>query len=249
LERITSPGVETKALAMHPSSPNPTMTVAIDGPAAAGKSTIARAVAARLNLTYVDTGAMYRALTLKALAAGISPSDEAALARLAESTEIGLAPPTDPGSPQRVLLDGREVTREIRTRPVDLAVSAVSAHPAVRDWFRRLQRRMAEGGGVVMEGRDIGTVILPAADVKVYLNGTLECRVQRRYRELQEKGYRPALDEVREDMIRRDAIDSSRSTAPLTAAPDAVRVDTTDKTIDEVVSEVVGLCLERRGRR
>jgi cytidylate kinase len=225
------------------------MTVAIDGPAAAGKSTVARNVAARLGLTYVDTGAMYRALTLKALETGTDPEDGDALARLAEATEVSLLPPSAPGSHQRVMLDGRDVTRDIRARPVDQAVSPVSRHPAVRAWFKTLQRKMADAGGVVMEGRDIGTAVLPDADAKIYLDAALECRVARRYREFTGKGCRLSEEQVREDMVRRDAIDSSRETAPLSVAPDAVRVDTTHKALEEVIDEVTRLCLLRGRNR
>ena len=215
------------------------LTIAIDGPAAAGKSTVARAVAARLGLTYVDTGAMYRALTLKALEAGVDPRDGPALARLVRGTSIELGPSVGPGG-QRVMLDGRDVTREIRSREVDRAVSHVSRHPEVRAWLSRVQERMAEDA-VVMEGRDIGTVVLPHADLKVYLDASFDRRVERRYRELEAKGYSPDLDAVREDMARRDRLDSTREAAPLAAAEDAVRIDTTDMTLEEVVEEVLRL--------
>ncbi len=215
------------------------LTIAIDGPAAAGKSTVARAVAARLGLTYVDTGAMYRALTLKALESRVDPQDGPALARLTRGTSIELGPSMGRGG-QRVMLDGRDVTREIRSREVDRAVSHVSRHPEVRAWLSRVQERMAEDA-VVMEGRDIGTVVLPHADLKVYLDASFDRRVERRYRELEAKGYSPDLDAVREDMARRDRLDSTREAAPLAAAEDAVRIDTTDMTLEEVVEEVLRL--------
>ncbi len=221
------------------------LTIAIDGPAAAGKSSVARAVASRLGLTYVDTGAMYRALTLKALERGIDPEDGPTLADLAGQTSIEFRPPGEPGLPQEVWLDGRNVTREIRAREVDRSVSAVSKHPSVRDVLRGLQRRMAQDRGAVMEGRDIGTVVLPGAQVKIYLDARFDARVARRYQELAGKGYGPALDQVREDMARRDMLDSSRATAPLAVAPDAVRIDTTEKSLDQVVDEVTRLCLRR----
>ena len=225
--------------------PQRRMTIAIDGPAAAGKSSVARAVAERLGLAYIDTGAMYRALTLKALERGIDPEDGPALTKLAATCEIRFEPAGPDGPGQRVWLDGREVTREIRTRPVDLAVSAVSSHPGVREVFRDLQRRMASREGAVMEGRDIGTVVLPHADVKIYLDARFEARVNRRFLELKRKGYRPRKDEVRRDMAERDRADSTRAADPLTAAEDAVRVDTTDKTLAEVVEEVTRLCAAR----
>ncbi|MCL6581312.1 MAG: (d)CMP kinase [Firmicutes bacterium] len=229
---------------MAPNTGTAKLTIAIDGPAAAGKSTVAREVAARLGLTYVDTGAMYRALTLKALRTGTALDDGPALERLAGGTVIELRRSSEGG--QEVWLDGEDVTREIRTRDVDRAVSKVSAHPGVREWFKKLQRKVGECGGVVMEGRDIGTVILPDADVKVYLDAAFETRVERRYLELQSKGFRPSRAEVAADMAVRDRLDSGRATAPLSAAPDAVKVDTTGKTLMEVVEEVTRLC-RRRG--
>ncbi|HCJ10318.1 MAG TPA: (d)CMP kinase [Clostridiales bacterium] len=223
------------------------LTIAIDGPAAAGKSTVARAVAARLGLTYVDTGAMYRALTLKALESGVDPQDGPALGRLARGTSIELGPSRGSGG-QRVRLDGRDVTREIRSREVDRAVSHVSRHPEVREWLSRVQERMAEDA-VVMEGRDIGTVVLPHADLKVYLDASFDRRVERRYRELEAKGYSPDLGAVREDMAQRDRLDSTREAAPLAAAEDAVRIDTTDMTLEEVVEEVLRLAGRSAGSR
>lgn len=223
-------------------------TIAIDGPAAAGKSTVARAVASRLGLSYVDTGAMYRSLTLSALETGIDPEDEAGLAALAAKTKITFRPSPVHGGVQRVELNDRDVTTRIRDRSVDHAVSIVSRHPAVRDWFREAQRALAGGGGVVMEGRDIGTVVLPDADVKVFLDGSLDCRVVRRFRELEGRGFRPVAEQVRTDMERRDVIDTTRDTAPLAAAPDAVIVDTTDKTLEEVVEEVIAICRTGLGR-
>lgn len=197
-------------------------------------------------MTYVDTGAMYRALTLKALQSGVDPEDGPALARLAVQTVLRFEPAPSPGPGQRVWLDGQDVTREIRTRLVDQSVSAVSKHPGVREVFRDLQREMARIGGAVMEGRDIGTVVLPRADIKVYLDANLDERVERRFLELERKGYGPRLDQVRQDMALRDRLDSSRETAPLAAAADAVTIDTTAKSLDEVIDEVTRLCLARR---
>lgn len=230
---------------MPSSSQEAPITVAIDGPAAAGKSSVARAVAARLGLTYVDTGAMYRALSLKALESGVDPGDAPALARLAGETHIDLKPGTTPGAPSRVILDGRDVTREIRAPEVDQAVSLVSKHRPVRQWFQSLQRTMAESGGVVMEGRDIGTDILPNAELKVFLDASFDRRVERRYRELDQKGFRTRLEEVEKDMAGRDLMDRSREVSPLTVAPGAVRIDTTEKSLEEVVEEVIRLCRRR----
>jgi cytidylate kinase len=223
------------------------LIVAIDGPAAAGKSTVARAVAARLGLTYVDTGAMYRALTLKALQRAVDPEDGATLARLASETLIEFRPSANPSGSQQVWLDGQDVTREIRASEVDLAVSAVSKHGPVREQFVQAQRRMASAGGVVMEGRDVGTVVLPEANVKVYLDASLEARVQRRFVEQVGRGARPAMDALAQDLARRDAQDSGRKVAPLSVAPGAVRVDTTHRTLEQVLDEVTRLCLERKG--
>jgi len=233
---------------MPQASESPLPTIAIDGPAAAGKSTVARLVAARLGLAYIDTGAMFRALTLKALREGIDPGDGPALVELARRTAITFRPSPVPGEPQTVLLDGENVTAQIRTKPVDLAVSPVSRHAQVRRWFRERQRAIASAGGVVMEGRDIGTVVLPGADVKVYLDANLECRAVRRFRELAARGCGTSEEEVREDMTRRDAIDSTREVAPLTRAPDAVVIDTTHMTVAEVVDRIVGLVCERGGK-
>lgn len=232
---------------MRPSSPKPPLTVAIDGPAAAGKSSVARAVAARLGLAYVDTGAMYRALTLKALRRGVDPEDGEALAQLAAGSALEFRPSEVAGRPQGVWLDGHDVTREIRTRDVDTMVSVVSRHPAVREWFWRVQQAMAKLGGVVMEGRDIGTVVLPGADVKIFLDASLEQRARRRLRELLSQGYVVEEESVREDMARRDILDTGRETAPLCAATDAVRIDSTGLTLAEVIDVVTGLCQRRRG--
>lgn len=193
----------------------------------------------------MDTGAMYRALTLRGLRTGVDPEDARALADLASTMEIRFEPAARPGGTQRVFLDGEDVTREIRTREVDVAVSPVSRHAEVRERFRDLQRRMALGGGVVMEGRDIGSVVLPDADIKIYLDAEFDCRVCRRYREFSAKGYRPRKEEVRRDMACRDLLDSSRQTAPLTVARGAIRIDTTHMTLEEVVNAVVKVCQER----
>ncbi len=247
MERINVSSCRSEGQVMPETTRRP-LTIAIDGPAAAGKSSVARAVAERLGLAYVDTGAMYRALTLKALDSGVDPEDDAALARLAAGSVILFKPARTPGLPQEVWLDGCDITRDVRSRPVDQAVSVVSKHPAVRLVFRDLQRSMAQEHGAVMEGRDIGTVVLPRADVKVFLDARFARRVKRRFEELEKKGYQPRLADVREDMARRDRIDSSREAAPLTAAADAIRIDTTRKSLDQVIDEVTQLCLEHRGK-
>jgi cytidylate kinase len=207
--------------------------VAIDGPAGSGKSTVARGVARALGLEVLDTGAMYRAVTLLAIEHGLDLSDGDAIARAAEQVVLELGDP--PGS---VRLDGREVGREIRGPAVSAGVSEVSSHPPVRALLRGRQRAWAEqrGGGVV-EGRDIGTVVFTDAPLKVFLTASDEERARRRYRD-EESAARPAaLDTVRDAVGRRDALD--HRTTPLSPAPDAVMIDTTGRDVDDVVKEIV----------
>lgn len=207
--------------------------VAIDGPAGSGKSTVARGVASALGLEVLDTGAMYRAVTLLAIERGIALGDGEAIARAAEQAALELGDP--PGS---VRLDGRDVSREIRGPAVSAGVSEVSSHPPVRALLRRRQREWAEqrGGGVV-EGRDIGTVVFTDAPVKVFLTASEEERARRRHRD-EEAAARPAdLDAVRDAVDRRDALDNR--TTPLMPAPDAVVIDTTGREVADVVDEIV----------
>lgn len=212
--------------------------IAIDGPAASGKSTIAAALARKLGYLYFDTGVMYRAATWAALDRGVTISDEAAVTKLAEALQIDVKPPSlDDGRQYDVLCDGVDVTWAIRTPEVDASVSPVSVYPGVRSALTAQQRRIGLRGDVVMVGRDIGTVVLPEAPLKIYLDASAEERARRRYREVQARGnqvqsYESILDNVK----RRDAIDSSRATAPLKAAPDAVIIDSTDLSVDEVVA-------------
>ena len=217
------------------------LQVAIDGPAGAGKSTVARAVAERLGLTYVDTGAMYRALAWAAVAAGIGLEDTAAVCRLAETLKITL-------EPGRVYADGREVTAEIRTPEISNLTSALSALPCVRERLSALQREMGRRGGVVMEGRDIGTVVLPEAEVKVFLTASGAERVRRRQAELQAKGIVLDADALRADMAERDARDAARETAPMVAALDAVPLNTDGLDADAVTARIVALCREVEAR-
>jgi cytidylate kinase len=206
--------------------------VAIDGPSGAGKSTVARAVATALDLPTLDTGAMYRAITLAALERGAALGDGEACGEIARSVELAVD--------GTVLLDGRDVTAEIRGPEVTEAVSTVSAHPAVRTALVAHQRAWADAhdGGVV-EGRDIGTVVFPDAAVKVFLTASDDARARRRQRDEVAADREVDLDEVRRDLDRRDRLDSTRALSPLVAAPDALKIDTTELTVHEVVAEIV----------
>jgi cytidylate kinase len=219
------------------------LTIAIDGPAGAGKSTIARQVAQRLGYMNLESGAMYRALGLKALREGVSPEDEAGLLRLAERSRIELEPASEGN---RVLLDGNDVSQAIRQAEVADAASRLSVHPQVRVWMVDRQREMGAGGGVVMEGRDIGTKVFPNAEVKIFLEASPEVRAVRRI--LQEGGdagdpakLRAMAGEIRQ----RDERDRNRSASPLVAAPDAITVDSSSLSIDEVVERVLALVRAR----
>jgi cytidylate kinase len=205
--------------------------VAIDGPAGSGKSTVARAVAQRLGLPYLDTGAMYRSVAFAAIRARIDPADADAVAARVRDCRIEL----DPDGTVRV--DGADATIEIRGPEVTRAVSVVAANPAVRAELRTRQREWLDShGGGVLEGRDIGTVVVPDADLKVYLDARPEVRAGRRSREVGELSY----DEVAADIARRDALDQGRDDSPLTAAEGAVVIDTSDLSIDEVVERIAG---------
>ncbi len=225
-------------------------TIAIDGPAASGKSTIGELLARRLGYLYFDTGVMYRAVTWAALKRGIPIEDEAAITALAERLRIGVVPPTvSDGRQYTVLADGEDVTWAIRTPEVDANVSPVAAYPGVREALVRQQRQIAQQGPVVMVGRDIGTVVLPDADLKVYLDAGVEERARRRWREVRERGEAAEYEPILAAMRRRDEIDSHRAASPLRPAADAVVVDTTDMTIAEVLATVKRICDERCGRR
>jgi cytidylate kinase len=208
--------------------------IAIDGPAGSGKSTVARGVAERLNLPHLDTGAMYRAVAFEAIRRGVDPEDAPAVAALARQLEIEVD--------ERVLVDGTDATVEIRGPEVTRAVSAVAANPEVRRELVLRQREWVEkrGGGVV-EGRDIGTVVFPGAELKVYLTASSEARAGRRTQEMLDHDY----DQVAAEMARRDRIDSTRSASPLAAAGDAVELDTTDLTAEQVIEKVLAM-VDRR---
>jgi cytidylate kinase len=210
------------------------LVIAVDGPVGAGKSTAARRVAEALGLLYIDSGAMYRAMGWKATRAGVDLADHETLARLADDTDIRVLAPAGGGSP-RVLVDGRDVTDELRTPAMDEASSVVSTCPAVRRRLVALQRSMAREQGVAMDGRDIGTVVFPDADVKFFLEADVDVRAGRRARDLAAAGTPVALDRVRANLVQRDARDSGREVSPLRAAPDAVRLDTTGLDPDQVL--------------
>jgi cytidylate kinase len=214
---------------MNPHSEHP-INIAIDGPAGAGKSTVARLVANALQYVYVDTGAMYRAVTAIALERGISPDDEEAIGRLAEELDIVLLP-GDEG--QRVLVNGSDVTSKLRSLEVNRNVSRVAAYEAVRKKMADLQRRMALAKGVVMDGRDIGTNVLPDAELKIFLTATPRERALRRYREM---GEQPG---VTLEQLERERMDRERELAPLLQAPDARFVDSTGRPIEQIVDEIV----------
>ncbi len=204
--------------------------IAIDGPAGSGKSTVARAVAARLGLEYLDTGAMYRAVTFGAMRRGIDPDDIDPVVRVAEDLDLRM---DDQGT---VMVDGVDATIEIRGPEVTRAVSIVAANPGVRHEMRRRQREWAlERGGGVMEGRDIGTVVFPEAELKVYLDASPEIRASRRSKEVADLAY----ETVAADLARRDALDQGRDDSPLQEATDAVVIDTSDLTVDQIVSAVL----------
>jgi cytidylate kinase len=225
------------------------LTIAIDGPAGSGKSSVARRVAGLLQYLYLDSGAMYRALALKALKNGISLNDESLLEKLARETRIELKPPAPEheaaGVKNCVLLDGADVTREIRTAEAAQAASQVAAFQKVRDVLVAEQQRAGAGGGVVMEGRDIGTVVFPNAELKIFLDASPETRAERRWKEHREKGDRLTLAEVFDEVIERDKRDRERRVSPLVRAADAVLVDNTAMGIEETARLIVMLVRER----
>jgi len=213
--------------------------VAIDGPAASGKTTVANKLAEEWDYLLFDTGVMYRAVTWFALHKGISTKDEALVSELADKIKIDVAPPSqDDGREYDVIADGLDVTWKIRKKKVDSRVSRVSAYPGVRTALTRQQRRIGLAGKVIMVGRDIGTVVLPEANLKIYLDASVEERAKRRYNQRIERGEEVDLAKILKKLIKRDRIDSTRDIAPLRAADDAVVINTDDMSIPEVVAEI-----------
>lgn len=219
------------------------MIIAIDGPAASGKSTVSKAVAARLGFGYLDTGAMYRAIALATVEEGISLHDETAIAAIAERVRIGFER-EDGSLPTKVLLDGKDVTAAIRTPQINHAVSPVAAVPGVRVALVAAQREIARGDDYVVEGRDIGTVVFPDAEVKIFLTASNEERARRRTVDLADAGHATGKEAVAQTLERRDKIDSTREASPLVPAEDAVLLDTTELNIEEVVEAVADLAGE-----
>ncbi len=218
--------------------------IAIDGPGGAGKSTVAKALAARLGIVYVDTGALYRTVGYYVCSQETDPKDASAVAALLPQIKIELK--FENGT-QRVYLNGEDLGDKIRTPEMSMYASDVSAIPAVRDFLLETQREIARKNSVIMDGRDIGTVILPNADVKIFLVASHECRAQRRYAELQAKGIKTTYEEVLADMQTRDNNDSTRKVAPAIAAPDAVTFDNSGMTPDECTDALLALIAEKTG--
>lgn len=211
---------------------NQPMKIAIDGPAASGKSTTAKRIAEKLNYLYIDSGAMYRAVTLAVLENGVDINNETDIVKLTADLEIEF-------DGHSTILNGRNVSESIRKPEITDVISIISAYPALREILVRKQQEMAADRGVVMDGRDIGTVVFPDADVKIYMLATVAERARRRHEELQAKGIAMSMDDIKQDILRRDRLDSERETAPLKPAVDAVIIDTTNMTIDEQVAKVM----------
>lgn len=225
------------------------MIIAIDGPSGAGKSTVAKAVAEKLEFSCLDTGAMYRSVAWLACEEGIPLDDDAALGELARSCTIRFDQQEGSSAPKAVFIDDHDVTSAIRTFEIDKAVSPVSAAPSVRDAMVDQQRRVGRSGNYVIEGRDIGTVVFPDADVKVFLTASDEERARRRVRQNEERNVGSTdFETVLADILRRDQYDSSRATSPLKPADDSTLLDSTDLSIDEVVDEICSMANAAEGR-
>lgn len=219
-----------------------TIRIAIDGPAGAGKSTIAKMAAEKLNYTYVDTGAMYRAITYKSMEHQLDLSDEKGLVELLKQTTIELRPSE---SGQQVYLDGINVSDEIRTTEVTSNVSEVAAHARVRQDLVDRQMILAQTGGVIMDGRDIGTHVIPDAELKIFMSASADERARRRLLDNEKRGIPSDLQQLKADIIKRDKLDSEREASPLVQAEDAIYLDTTNLSIDQVVEKIVQLAKEK----
>jgi cytidylate kinase len=221
----------------------PPSIIAIDGPAASGKSTIGKRLADALGYMFFDTGVMYRAITWVTLQRGLDVSDEAAITSLSENVPIDVRPPSqDDGRACDVIVDGVDITWETRSPEVDANVSIISAYPGVRRALSVQQRRIGGRGQVVMVGRDIGTVVLPGADLKIYLVASAKERARRRYEEIIARGESADYDEILSKVVERDRIDSTRDVAPLKAAEDAILVDSNNLNAEEVFQHIFALC-------
>lgn len=225
---------------MSPSS-RPRPVIAIDGPAGAGKSTVALRVAQRLGFILVDTGALYRAVALAAQEAGVDWNDEGGLGELAGRLELAFRSSTVPDAPPHLMLNGADRSEDIRTPEISLGASEVSKHPSVRRTLLSLQRRLGEHGGVVLEGRDIGTVVFPDAELKVFLTASPESRATRRVADLAERGIMADFGQTLAEIQLRDERDATRPVSPLRAASDAVTLDTTHLDVDSVVEQLAEL--------
>ena len=222
------------------------MIIAIDGPSGAGKSSVSVEVARKLGFSCLDTGAMYRSIAWKALESGVDLHDADALGEIARSCDISFLHEEGNPKPIGVRVDGTDVTSAIRTAEIDLAVSPVSAEPAVREALVAQQQRIGRSGNYVVEGRDIGTVVFPEAELKVFLTATNEARARRRVLQNEQRGVGSTdFDAVLADIIRRDKCDSSRETSPLVAADDAIHIDSSDMSMQEVIDEICALAQER----
>lgn len=220
------------------------LIIAIDGPAGAGKSTVAQMVASKLGYVYLDTGAMYRAVTYLVLQRGVDPGDELAVTSVAKDADIVLRSNSGVNAKPTVILNGDDITDKIRTREISNLVSPLSAIASVRDVLVAQQRKLASGGSVVLDGRDIGTVVLPGADVKIFLTASAEERARRRLKDLEKQGESADLQELMAEIEARDKRDSTRDVAPLKVADGGIVVDTDKLTIEQVVERILEICAQ-----